>query len=67
MNAVNDTCELTEAELDLVAGGAPTIWGVVWIMDLTCDFSASFYGSPWMGTCHPLINMRKWRSTSAAT
>ena len=24
MNAVNDTCELTEAELDLVAGGAPT-------------------------------------------
>jgi hypothetical protein len=23
MNAVNDTCELTEAELDLVAGGAP--------------------------------------------
>ena len=22
MNAVNDTCELTEAELDLVAGGA---------------------------------------------
>ena len=23
MNAVNDTCELTEAELDLVAGGTP--------------------------------------------
>ena len=24
MNADNDTCELTEAELDLVAGGQPT-------------------------------------------
>ena len=23
MNAENDTCELTEAELDLVAGGTP--------------------------------------------
>jgi hypothetical protein len=24
MNAVNDTCELTEADLDVVAGGQPT-------------------------------------------
>ena len=24
MNAENDTCELTEAELDLVTGGQPT-------------------------------------------
>ena len=35
MNAVNDTCELTEAELDLVAGGAPgASYG--W-QDLICD------------------------------
>ena len=52
MNAVNDTCELTEAELDLVAGGAPTGASYGW-WDLTCDFSASFYDSPWMGNCHP--------------
>ena len=52
MNAVNDTCELTEAELDLVAGGAPT--GASYgINDLACDFWLSFAGSPWMGTCHP--------------
>ena len=56
MNAVNDTCELTEAELDLVAGGAPTHYefGASYtINDLACDFWLSFAGSPWMGTCHP--------------
>jgi hypothetical protein len=56
MNAVNDTCELTEAELELVAGGAPTHYefgaSYGW-EDLTCDFSAAFTGSPWMGNCHP--------------
>ena len=61
MNAVNDTCELTEAELDLVAGGAPTGASYGW-WDLTCDFSASFYDSPWMGNCHPPYPKycRKW-------
>ena len=53
MNAVNDTCELTEAELDLVAGGAPTRGASYGIEELTCDLSASLYGSPWMGNCHP--------------
>ena len=56
MNAVNDTCELTEAELDLVAGGAPPHYeyGASYgIEDLICDLSASLYGSPWMGNCHP--------------
>jgi hypothetical protein len=48
--------ELTEAELDLVAGGAPTHYefGASYgINDLACDFWLSFAGSPWMGTCHP--------------
>ena len=56
MNAVNDNRELTEAELDLVAGGAPTHYefGASYGMqDLICDLSAAVYASPWMGNCRP--------------
>ena len=35
MNAVNDTCELTEAELDL--SRPRSAWGVVWSQDLICE------------------------------
>jgi hypothetical protein len=53
---INEIVCLTDSELDLVAGGAPTHYefgaSYGW-EDLACDFWGSFAGSPWMGNCHP--------------
>ena len=50
MNAVNDTCELTEAELDLVAGGARPIEFRNDYNDIDFLLTCAVTFEPWINT-----------------